>query len=124
MRLFVDPPAADEVFGPAAAAGEPSSRVRARVVGARDRALQRGVAHNRQLRGADLERWAPLTPRARQVLRDLLADGTLTVRGAERVRAVALTLADLSGTEPPLDDQLVAAAVLLRSADLSGAVAA
>ena len=124
VRLFVDPPAADEVFGPAAGAGESSAQVRARVVAARDRALLRGVSHNRQLRGSDLEQWAPLSPRARQVLRDLLADGTLTVRGAERVRAVALTLADLAGSDPPLDEQLVSAAVLLRSADLNGAVAA
>jgi magnesium chelatase family protein len=124
VRLFVDPPAADEVFGPAAGAGESSAQVRARVAAARDRALLRGVSHNRQLRGSDLEQWAPLSPRARQVLRDLLADGTLTVRGAERVRAVALTLADLAGSDPPLDEQLVSAAVLLRSADLNGAVAA
>ena len=124
VRLFVDPPAADEVFGAAAGTGENSAVVRGRVVAARERALGRGVAHNRQLRGTDLERWAPLTPRARQLLRDLLASGTLTVRGAERVRAVALTLVDLACGEPPLDDEVVAAAVVLRSADLSGAVAA
>ena len=124
VRLFVDPPAADDVFGPDRGAGESSAQVRVRVAGARAVAAQRGVAHNRQLRGTDLEQWAPLTQRARQMLRDLLASGTLTVRGAERVRAVALTLADLAGVEPPLDEQLIAAAVVLRSADLSGAVAA
>ncbi|MFM7063230.1 MAG: YifB family Mg chelatase-like AAA ATPase [Actinomycetes bacterium] len=123
VRLFVDPPAADDVLGPVQDAGESSAQVRDRVVAARARAAARGVVHNRQLRGSDLERWAPLAPRARQRLRDLLADGTLTVRGAERVRAVALTLSDLSGTEPPLHEDLVAAAVLLRTADLAGAVA-
>ncbi len=124
VRLFVDPPAADEVFGPSSGSGESSAVVRERVAAARDLARQRGVPDNRHLRGAELEHWAPLTPRARQVLRDLLAEGTLTVRGAERVRSVALTLADLERRDPPVDDQLVAAAVVLRAADLSGAVAA
>ncbi len=123
VRLFVDPPEADEVLGAARAGGEPSSCVRERVVAARSRAAARGVAHNRQLRGAALEQWAPLAAPARQYLRELLAEGALTVRGAERVRAVALTLADLAGEEPPLGDELVSAAVLLRSADLAGAVA-
>lgn len=102
LRVPVDPP--DPALAVAAGVGgECSAAVRERVAAARERALGRGVGCNRQLRGADLDRWAPLAPAAADALEDRLARGLLTMRGAQRVRAVALTLLDLAGGEPPLD---------------------
>lgn len=113
LRVPVDPP--DPALAVAAGLeGEPSASVRDRVATARDRALARGVSCNRQLRGADLDRWAPLTDRAAAALEDRLARGLLTMRGAQRVRAVALTLADLAGGAPPLGLPEVDLAVSLR----------
>jgi magnesium chelatase family protein len=114
LGLWVDPPPAAEVLG-AHAHGEPTAVVRARVEAARDRARARGVSANRHLRGAALERAAPLGPDALAVLRDRLGAGRLTMRGAQRVRAVALTLMDLDGQEGPLDAEHVHVALSLRT---------
>jgi predicted ATPase with chaperone activity len=58
------------------------------------------------------------------VLRRRLESGALTMRGAERVRALALTLADLKGDAPPLSLELIEQAALLRGGDrAAGAVA-
>jgi predicted ATPase with chaperone activity len=78
------------------------------------------VLCNRELRGDALERHAPLTAHGREALRRGLAEGRLTMRGAQRVRAVALTLCDLRGGEPPLDVDLVEQAMLLRGGERSG----
>jgi hypothetical protein len=40
------------------------------------------------------------------------------MRGAQRVRSVALTLADLDGDEGPLDEERLRQALSLRDADL------
>ncbi|UDY36869.1 YifB family Mg chelatase-like AAA ATPase [Dermatobacter hominis] len=114
LGLWVDPPPASEVLGQQAH-GEPTAVVRARVEAARELARRRGVSSNRQLRGAALERAAPLGPDALSVLRDRLAAGRLTMRGAQRVRAVALTLMDLDGVSGPLDAEHVHVALSLRT---------
>ena len=72
---------------------------------------------NRMLRGRQLRAAAPMAAPAQQVLVDALARGSLTMRGAERVRALALTLADLAGDEPPLDRGLVEQALALRGGE-------
>ncbi len=112
LRLGVAPPAADTAFDPTP--GESSASVRGRVSDARLRARARGVAANRFLRGRELERHAPLLVEAEDVLRSRLAAGTLTMRGASRCRAVALTLVDLAGGEPPLDAVTMEQALVLR----------
>ncbi|MFM7068076.1 MAG: ATP-binding protein, partial [Actinomycetes bacterium] len=100
---------------------ESSLAVRSRVAVARQRAEERGVRVNRHLRGAALEAWAPLHPAATAMLRDQLASGALTMRGAERVRAVALTLSDLAGEELPISPELLRLALALRSGDVGTA---
>lgn len=100
LRLDVDPPDPGSVLR-SGSAGEASSVVRGRVVVARSIAASRGVACNRDLGGDQLDACAPLTPDSRELLREHLAAGRLSMRGAQRVRAVARTLADLDGIDGP-----------------------
>ena len=123
LRIEVDPPAPDVLFG-ADSAGESSAAVRARVVAARRRAARRGVSCNRQLSGDALEFHAPLTADGRDLLRREMGAARLSMRGAQRVRSVALTLQDLAGEEGPLDAHRLAAAVLLRTAPTGSEAAA
>jgi len=94
--------------------GEPSAVVRARVVGARERAAARGVRANVELDAAQLDACAPLTPPARDQLEYALRAGTLSGRGYHRVRTVALTLADLDG-HCVIEREHLAQALQLRS---------
>lgn len=112
LRVVVPRPPAEAVLG--GEAGESSASVAARVRRARERARERGVAANSELASAALDELAPLDPAARHLVLAALAGGQLSPRGARRVRAVALTLADLGGIEPPLNEGLVAAALGLR----------
>jgi len=115
LRLGVGPADPRVVFLPGE--GESSETVRRRVEAARLRAAGRGVTVNRQLRGRDLRSAAPLSADAERVLREQLERGVLTMRGADRTRAVALTLADLAGLSPPLCRPLVEQALALRGGD-------
>ena len=66
LRLAVGPPDPSVAFdGPL---GEPSAAVAPRVAAARARAAGRGVRANRELRGRDLRRVAPLEPPAERLL--------------------------------------------------------
>lgn len=123
LRIEVDPPDPAAVFA-GGVGGESSADVRARVAAARARAAQRGVATNRQLSGDALDLHAPLAPSGRELLRDRLGAGTLSMRGAQRVRAVALTLGDLAGDGGPLDRERLEQALLLRATTRPGEVAA
>lgn len=113
LRIGVDPPDPTSVLG-TGSGGERSSAVRSRVAAARARARARGVSTNRQLDGEQLDLHAPLSDGARRLLRSHLAEGRLSMRGAQRARAVALTLADLAGVDGPLDADRVEQAVSLR----------
>lgn len=116
IRIDVDPPDADQVLGEGCD-GERTSAVRERVEHARDMAKSRGVASNRMLQGAALEEHAPLTPQGLDLLRNTLAAGRLSMRGAQRVRALALTLNDLADTSRDLDRQALASAMMLRGVE-------
>ncbi|GAB4084933.1 YifB family Mg chelatase-like AAA ATPase [Myceligenerans cantabricum] len=89
--------------------GEPTSVVAQRVAAAREAARERlrgtGWTTNAEVSGA----WLRETLRPRPDVRDLvdraLADGLLSLRGADRVLRVAWTVADLAGrAAPTLDD--------------------
>ena len=82
--------------------GESSAIVAQRVAAARRLAAARGVRCNAQLGPAALERYASLTPGATDRLESLLRAGRLSARGLQRVRRVALTVADLAGQAAPL----------------------
>ncbi len=112
LRLGVAPPSPSAAFD--RTPGEDSATVRERVVRARSAARSRGVPANRFLRGDALHVAAPLTAESERLLTARLASGNLTMRGATRIRAVALTLLDLSGEEPPIDASTIEQALVLR----------
>jgi magnesium chelatase family protein len=102
--------------------GESTAVVSARVAAARDRATARGIRCNSQLGAADLDRYAPLAPDAAERLEVLLRDGRLSGRGLQRVRRVALTLADLAGDDGPLRTDHLETAISLRCRPIADTV--
>lgn len=124
LRVNVDRPDVDQLLS--AEPGESTVVVRARVAAARDRAAARGVSANAHLDSGALERWAQLSRPARLLVADLLRRGQLTARGLQRVRRVALTMADLDGVPgdtPLADHHLGHALELRRPASFESAVA-
>jgi magnesium chelatase family protein len=79
------------------ALGEPSAAVADRVAAARAVALARQGCPNALLAGAALERQAHLDEAAVRLLARAAAAGRVSARGADRLRRVARTLADLAG---------------------------
>jgi magnesium chelatase family protein len=80
----------------AAGGGEASDAVRARVSGARQRALERRGQPNARLGGAALRRQARLQDGAKQMLEAAVRALDLSARSLDRVLRVALTLTDLA----------------------------
>ena len=78
-------------------------------------ARDRGVASNSELPDDALDQQAPLDPEAKNIFSHAIAEGRLTARGFQRVRRVALTLADLAGQAPPLTGGIVAQALFMRT---------
>ncbi|MEP6661977.1 MAG: YifB family Mg chelatase-like AAA ATPase [Acidimicrobiales bacterium] len=112
LRVIVNRPDAGELLG--GGSGESSALVAARVARARGAAAARGVPTNADLPADRLDELAPITKRARRLLRSLLEKDKLTGRGLHRVRRVARTLADLAGDEGPIDEPHVGQALQLR----------
>jgi len=71
---------------------------------------------------ARLERFAPLAPDAADRLETMLRDNRLSARGLQRVRRVALTLADLADESPPLRSAHLDTAVSLRTEPMATAL--
>jgi magnesium chelatase family protein len=113
LHVPVGRPSVSEILDSAPA--EPSAAVAERVARARSLALRRGVATNAALPSASLEVYAPLTKGARGLLERQLHTGTLSARGLDRVRRVALTLADLDPSKMTVDEGHVAMALELRA---------
>lgn len=99
----------------AAVGGEATGPVALRVRRARELARRRGVAANAALVTGELDRFAPLGPRAAALLDGQLRAGRLSARGLQRVRRVARTLADLEGGAERLGEGHVAEALALRA---------
>ncbi|KKW32908.1 MAG: Mg chelatase, subunit ChlI [Candidatus Uhrbacteria bacterium GW2011_GWA2_53_10] len=82
---------------------ESSETVRERIEQARARQATRfqgtTIVTNAEIPPARLDRWCPLVPDARQLLRMAVENGHLSVRGCTRVRKVARTIADLERAE-------------------------
>ncbi len=94
---------------------ESSASVAQRVAKLRALARRRGVLANAALPSASLELQAPLTKAARDLLERQLWSGALSASGLDRVRRVALTLADLDAPKMTLDEIHVAMALELRA---------
>jgi magnesium chelatase family protein len=73
------------------------------------------VTANAALSSASLEQHAPLTRAARDLLERQLCSGALSARGLDRVRRVALTLADLDPSNTTVGESHVAIALELRA---------
>jgi len=99
---------ADAYSGPD---GEPSSAVSARVEKAREAQLDRGQV-NRYLSPAK-QSTIQESVQARQLVASAVGRALLTARGADRVRRVARTIADLAGVDH-VDDGHMAEAIGLR----------
>jgi magnesium chelatase family protein len=100
--------------------GEPSDRVRARVVQARERQRARyahlGLGSNAQLPGPVARRQVRLTVDAERLLGDAVDGLHLTGRGFDRALKVARTVADLAGASE-VEASHVAEALAYRGAD-------
>ncbi len=112
LRIPVGRPDAAELLG--GSGGEPTVSVAARVARARDVARARGVRSNAELDSRQLDEMAPLSRQAGRLLERRLRSGALSARGLQRVRRVALTLADLDGGPDLVESDQVAAAMELR----------
>lgn len=113
VRVLVSRPGVDELLGDTS--GESTAAVRARVERSRERAIERQGFLNARLSGDDLERFAPLSDRARALLRRDLESGRLTGRGLHRIRRVARTLADREDGIEVIDEERIAMALALRA---------
>jgi magnesium chelatase family protein len=120
LRVRVPRPLVEDLLRPGRGPGsdgpaEPSQTVAARVAHARRRAGQRGSMANAQVPAWQLDDLAPVTVGARRVLERRLREGSLSARGLDRVRRVALTVADLAGDDPPLGEEHILVALALRA---------
>jgi magnesium chelatase family protein len=112
LRLRLPRLAPDDLVG--RARGEASATVAARVARARAVALARQGCSNARLTGAALDRHAALDPAATRLLARAAAAGHVSARGAERLRRVARSLADLEAA-PRMDASHLAEALAYRA---------
>ncbi|MGD8177281.1 YifB family Mg chelatase-like AAA ATPase [Marinimicrobium sp. ARAG 43.8] len=101
------------------AAGEASAAVRARVVNARQRQLDRQGKANHQLTVPELERHCALSSANRTLLEDAIETLGLSSRAYHRVLKVARTLADMADS-PTLDTVHINEALGYRTLDRRG----
>jgi len=105
----------------AAHPGEPSARIRERVVAARRRQQERfkdrpKVTCNARMGTRELKAWCKLDEAATELLKFAMADMALSARAYDRILKVARTIADLAGSEHIVADH-VGEAIQLRSLD-------
>ncbi len=96
--------------------GESTERVALRVAAARERAHERGVSCNAIIPSWALDQLAPMSPDALSLIERRLRSGALSARGMDRIRRVALTIADLAQDGPVVGVEHVAEALQLRTA--------
>jgi magnesium chelatase family protein len=101
LRVAVQRPGVDDLLDPGG--GEPSAVVAQRVATARTLAVERAGRLNADLHGELLDQVAPVTSRARDLMRSEIERGRLTGRGYHRIRRVARTIADLAATSAPIE---------------------
>lgn len=90
--------------------GESSAVIRARVLAARERQLERyagsGITCNARLTGSMLRRYCPLSPSQQDMLLTAVEQFSLSARAFDRILRVARTIADLAGHKLPTDNDL------------------
>ena len=78
---------------------ESSATIRARVVAARNRQIERQGYVNALLDGADLEKYAPLSDELTSFLNTAAEKMGMSARGYNRIKRIARTIADLRGAD-------------------------
>jgi len=111
LRVRVPRLAPDELVR--APPGEATAAVAARVARARSAAVARQGRPNAWLAGGALERHAALDDEGRRLLARAAVTGSVSARGADRLRRVARTLADLAGA-PRVEARHLAEALAYR----------
>lgn len=76
---------------------ETSAEIRKRVIAAREKQISRQGKVNALLDGADLEKYAKLTPELTKFLNDAAEKMAMSARGYNRIKRLARTIADLRG---------------------------
>jgi magnesium chelatase family protein len=99
IDMHVEVPAVPYGELTAAAPGEPTAPVRARVEEARARQRRRGPRSNARLTGAELDDVAAIDSEGHRLLERAVERLGLSARAVSRVRRVARTIADLDGGE-------------------------
>jgi magnesium chelatase family protein len=98
LHVKLNKPSAEALLS-AAAPGNTSARLRARIAATRDRQLSRQQCLNRDLGGDDIVETCALTSATREGLIEALTSLSLSARSAHRRLRVARTLADMEGEE-------------------------
>ena len=98
------------------ATGESSEQVRARVVAARDRQLQRQQKANRFLTNKEIEKYCPLSKTDEALLAQVMDKFRLSARAYHRILKVARTIADLANSKQ-IQTTHLSEAVAYRSMD-------
>jgi magnesium chelatase family protein len=105
IDIHIDVPAVafNELRGRGTESGEPSERVRERVITARERQLARfngdGVYSNSAMSPAQIRKYCTLDAGGETLLERAMHKQGLSARAHDRILKVARTIADLDGTE-------------------------
>ncbi|MCL4313540.1 MAG: YifB family Mg chelatase-like AAA ATPase [Actinobacteria bacterium] len=113
LVVILTRPSAEDLLG--SEPMESSEVVAKRVANARAKANRRGARCNAELAGERLNNYVPLSYAARSILEERLRAGTLSARGVDRVKRIALTIADLEGSTEVIEDIHIAEALELRA---------
>jgi len=113
IMVHVDRPSPFALLDPKP--GQSTAEVATEVGRVRRMAAERGAACNADLTRDQLEEYAPLSDDAREMLFAAIKGGSLSGRGAMRVRAVARTIADLADTGAELSAGDLAGAIGMRA---------
>ncbi len=109
IDLHVEVPAVTAAELQAAPTGESSEVVRARVMAARTRQLERQGKANQYLSGRELESWCQLGAAEQRLLESAMNRLALSARAYHRILRVARTLADIDGLAQPEAAQVMEA---------------
>ena len=93
LAISIERPSAEELSGDSPE--ESTAAVAGRVLAARRLAELRGTTVNAELPGSGLDRSAPVSREAADLLDENVRAGRLSARGLHRVRRIARTVADL-----------------------------
>lgn len=112
MAIWVDPPDVEDLVS--GVPGETSASVAARVLQARQRAIERGAGANADLEGSSLVQSVPMSRGATAIIEREVRSRSLSARGLHRVHRLARTLADLDGSGDVVQEYHVHEALALR----------